>query len=233
MGRRTPGSPVHYLPEFAQIQVHWVGDAIQPSHPLPTPSPFAFNLSQHQGLFQWVSSSHQAARVLSFSFSISPSNKYSGLISFRMDWLDVILPPMNSPLPSLLQECIFKRSLPSSIPRLMQVTTQRSLYQTNLSEWQPPHHSVHSSCFILLNSPHYRKYDRYSLFFFATHVPLLECRLCKVETLSHHVPCWILWAYNIWLINIYWINVWGSICRYWSMDIKPRISFCQTWEGLD
>ena len=90
MDRRTPGSPVHYLPEFAQIHVHWASDAIQPSHPLPPSSPFAFNLSQHQGLFQWVSSSHQVARVLSFSFSISPSNEYSGLISFRMDWLDVI-----------------------------------------------------------------------------------------------------------------------------------------------
>ena len=69
--------------------------------------------------------------------------------------------------------------------------------------------------------------------FFATYFPLLECRLCEVGTLSHHVPCWIPWAYNIWLINIYWIDVCGSICRYWSMDIKPRISFSQTSEELD
>ena len=61
----TPGSPVlHYLPESAQIHVHWVSDAIQPSHPLSSPSHFAFNLSQNQGLFQWVSSSHQVAKVL-------------------------------------------------------------------------------------------------------------------------------------------------------------------------
>ena len=60
----TPGFPVlHHLPEFAQIHLHWVGDAIQPSHPLLSPSPPAFNLSQHQGLFQWVSSSPQAAKV--------------------------------------------------------------------------------------------------------------------------------------------------------------------------
>ena len=52
------------VPEFAQIHVHWVGDAIQPSHPLLSPSPFAFNLSQHQGLFCWVGSSHQVAKVL-------------------------------------------------------------------------------------------------------------------------------------------------------------------------
>ena len=60
----TPGFPVlHSLPEFAQIHVHWVGDAIQPSHPLSSPSP-ALNLSQHQGLCQWVSSSHHVAKVL-------------------------------------------------------------------------------------------------------------------------------------------------------------------------
>ena len=54
----------NYLPQFAQTHVHWVGDAIQPSHPLSSPSPPAFSLSQHQGLFQWVSSSHQVAKVL-------------------------------------------------------------------------------------------------------------------------------------------------------------------------
>ena len=63
----TPDFPVHHqLQELAQIHVHWVGDAIQPSYPLSSPSPSAFNLSQHQGLFQWVSSSHQVAKVLEF-----------------------------------------------------------------------------------------------------------------------------------------------------------------------
>ena len=63
----TPGLLVHQqLPELAQTHVHWVGDAIQPSHPLLSPSPPAFNLSQHQGLFQWVRSSHQVAKVLEF-----------------------------------------------------------------------------------------------------------------------------------------------------------------------
>ena len=72
MESRTPGFPVlHHLPEFAQTHVHWVSDTIQPSHPLSPSSPFAFNPSQHQGLFQWVSSSHQVAKVL----SISPTNK--------------------------------------------------------------------------------------------------------------------------------------------------------------
>ena len=60
-----PGFPVHHqLLELAQTHVHWVGDAIQPSHPLSSPFPPAFNLSQHQGLFQWVSSLHQVAKVL-------------------------------------------------------------------------------------------------------------------------------------------------------------------------
>ena len=62
-----PGLPVHHQPpEFTQIHLHWVGDAIQPSHPLSSPSPPAFNLSQHHGLFQWVSSSHQVAKELEF-----------------------------------------------------------------------------------------------------------------------------------------------------------------------
>ena len=62
-----PGLPVHHqLPEFTQTHVHWVGDAIQPSHPLLSPSPPTSNLSQHQGLFKWVSSSHQVSRLISW-----------------------------------------------------------------------------------------------------------------------------------------------------------------------
>ena len=63
----TPGFPVHHqLPELTQLLVHRVGDAIQPSHPLSSPSPPTFNLSQHQRVFQKVSSSHQVAKVLEF-----------------------------------------------------------------------------------------------------------------------------------------------------------------------
>ena len=81
----TPGFPVRYqLPELAQTHVHWVSDAIQPSHSLSSPSLPAFNLSQHQGLFQGVSSLHQVAKVLEFQLQISPSNEYSGLISFSL-----------------------------------------------------------------------------------------------------------------------------------------------------
>ena len=86
-----PGFPVQYqLPELTQTHVHWVSDAIQPSYPLSSPSPPALNLSQHQGLFKWISSSHQVAKVLEFQLQHSPSNEYSELISFRMDWLDLL-----------------------------------------------------------------------------------------------------------------------------------------------
>ena len=85
-----PGLPVHHqLPESTQTHVHWIGDAIQPSHPLSSSLPPAFNLSQHQGLFSWVSSSHQVAKVL--EFQLSPSSEHPGRISFRMDWLDLVV----------------------------------------------------------------------------------------------------------------------------------------------
>ena len=77
MNCSTPGHPVHHqLPEFTQTHVHWVGDANQPSHPLSSPSPPALNLSQYQGLFKWVSSLHQVAKVLlvSASTSVLPMN---------------------------------------------------------------------------------------------------------------------------------------------------------------
>ena len=87
----TPDFPVlHHLAELAQTHVHRVGDAIQPSHLLSSPSPPALNLSQHQGLFQWVGSLHQVAKVLELQFQNSPSNEYSGLISFRIDYLDLL-----------------------------------------------------------------------------------------------------------------------------------------------
>ena len=67
MNHSTPGLPVHHqLPEFTQTHVHWVSDAIQPSHPLSSPSPPSPNPSQHQSLFQWVNSSHEVAKVLEF-----------------------------------------------------------------------------------------------------------------------------------------------------------------------
>ena len=103
-----PGLPVHHqLPEFTQTHV-LSRYAIQPSHPLASPSPSTFNLSQYQGLFQWVSSSHQVAKYWSFRFSISPSSEHSGLISFRMDGLDLLA--VQGTLRSLLQHHSSKAS---------------------------------------------------------------------------------------------------------------------------
>ena len=102
MNRGTQGFPVlHYLPEFTQTHVHWVSDAIQPSHPLLSPSPPAFNLSQHQGLSSESALCIRWPKYWSFSYSISPSNEYSGLISFRIDWLDLLA--VQGTLKSLLQ----------------------------------------------------------------------------------------------------------------------------------
>ena len=90
MNCSTPGLPVHHqLPDFTETHVHRVSDAIQPFHPLSSPSPPAPNPSQHQSLFQWVNSSHEVAKVLEFQLSISPSKEIPGLISFRMDGLDL------------------------------------------------------------------------------------------------------------------------------------------------
>ena len=92
--------------EFTQTHVHWVGNAIQPSHPLSSPSPLAPNFSQHQSLCQWVNSSHE---VKSFSFNINPSKEHPGLISFRMDWLDLLA--VQGTLKSLLQRHSSKASI--------------------------------------------------------------------------------------------------------------------------
>ena len=88
----TPGVPVHHQPpEHPQTHVHQVGEAIQLSHLLSSPSPPTFNLSQYQGLFQWVSSLYQVDKVLELQLQHSSFNEYSGLISFRMDWLDLLV----------------------------------------------------------------------------------------------------------------------------------------------
>ena len=106
-----PGFPVHLqLPELVQTHVQRVGDAIQPSHPLSSPSPPAFNLSQHKGFFSSESVlCIRWPKYWSFSFSISPSSEDPGLISFRMDWLDFLA--VQGTLKSLLQHQSLKASI--------------------------------------------------------------------------------------------------------------------------
>ena len=91
MNRSTPGLPVHHhLPEFTQTQVHRVGYAIQPSHPLSRGSSSCPNPSQHQSLSNKSTLHMRWPKYWSFSFSISPSKVHPGLIFFRMDWLDLL-----------------------------------------------------------------------------------------------------------------------------------------------
>ena len=91
MNRSTPGLPVHHqLPEFTETHVHRVSDAIQPSHPLSSPSPPAPNPSQHQSLFNESTLCMRWPKDWSFSFNISPPNEHPGLISFGIDWFDFL-----------------------------------------------------------------------------------------------------------------------------------------------
>ena len=129
----TPDFPVrHQLPEIAQIHVHQVGEAIQPSHPLPPTFPFAFSLSQHQDFFQWVGCSHQVAKVLELQHQHHPSNECLELISLSIDEFNFLCslrdPQESSPAPqfpvlfpglfsiSLLLICFIHNSLYFLIP---------------------------------------------------------------------------------------------------------------------
>ena len=145
----TPGFPVyHQLPEFTQTPVHWVGDAIQPSHPLSSPSSPAFNLSQHQGLFKWVTSSHQVATVKIKSCSRT---------DLKRRGIQLLLPPL---MPVLLwnstvwlpfkaewfcqsphqwglpHEATFLRLLTSQLKSHVGQSGEWSLHQVNLSPVQ-------------------------------------------------------------------------------------------------
>ena len=113
MDCRTPAfSVLHYLPEeFDQTHVHWASDAIQPTHPLSSPFPPAFSLSLHQGLFQWVGSLHQVAKVLEVQLQHQSFHEYSWLISFRIDWFALLASQESSPThssnTSILQHSAF------------------------------------------------------------------------------------------------------------------------------
>ena len=140
----TPGLPVHnQLPECTQTHIHQVSDAIQPSPPLSSPSSPNLNLSQHQGIFKWVSSSHQGGQ----SIEVSPSNEHPGLIAFRMDWLDLLA--VQGTLKSLLQYHSSKESI-------LQCSTFFTLslnlaIRSSWSEPQPAFGLVFADCIKLLH----------------------------------------------------------------------------------
>ena len=123
----TPGFPVHHqLPEFTQTHVYRISDAIQPSHPLSSPSPPAFNLSQHQGLFQWVSSLHQVAKVIgvSASASVLPMNTQDW---FPLGWTGWI---------SLQSKGLSRVSFNTTVQRHQFFSMQLSLYfNSHIHPW--------------------------------------------------------------------------------------------------
>ena len=126
MNRSMPGLPVHHqLAEFTQTHMHQVGDAIQPSHPLSSPSPPAPSPSQHQSLSHESTLRMRWPRYWSFSFSIIPSNEHPGLISFRMDWLDLIA--VQGTLKSVSPTPHFK-SINSSVLSLLHSPTLTSIH---------------------------------------------------------------------------------------------------------
>ena len=130
------------LPELTQTHVHWVGDAIQPSHPLSSLSPSAFNLSQHQGLFKWVSSLHQVATVLESQLQHQSFQWIFGLISFRMDWLDFLV--VQGTLKSFLQDHSSKASILQLSAFFIVQLSHR--IRVNILEWN----SVWSRIYVLL-----------------------------------------------------------------------------------
>ena len=110
MNHSTPGLPVHHqLPESSRTHVHWVGDAIQLSHPLSSASPPALNLPSIRVFSNESALCIRWPKYWSFSFKISPSNEHPGLISFRMDWLDLLV--VQGILKSLLQHHSSKASI--------------------------------------------------------------------------------------------------------------------------
>ena len=133
MNCSTPGLPVHHqLPEFTETHGHRVSDAIQPSHPLLSPSPPAPNPSKHQGLFHESTLRMRWPKYWSFSFSIIPPKEIPGLISFRMDWLDLLA--VQGTLKSLLQHHSSKASILLKSLLLVTVTPAcRSLYMWPVS----------------------------------------------------------------------------------------------------
>ena len=125
MNRSTPGLPVHHqLPEFTQTHVHWVSDAIQPSHPLSSPSPPAHNPSQHQSLFQRVNSSHEVAKVLEFQLQHQSFQRTPRIDLLQNGLVRSPCSPRDSQEPSLTPQ--FK-SINSSVLSLLPSPTLTSI----------------------------------------------------------------------------------------------------------
>ena len=135
MGCSTPSSPIHHqLSELAQTHVHWASEAIQPPHPLSSPFPPALNLSHCQGLFQWLGSSHQVAKVVELELQLQ-SFPWIFKVDFLSDWL-VCSPCIQGTPESLLQHYSFKASiLQHSTFFVVQLTSIHDYWKKNPQLW--------------------------------------------------------------------------------------------------
>ena len=176
MNHSTPGLPVHHqLPEFTQTHVHRVGDAIQPSHPLLSPSPPAPNPSSIRVFSNESTLRMRWPKYWSFSFSISPSKEHPGLISFRMDWLDLLA--VEGTLKSLLQHHSSKTSI---LWHSAFFTIQLSHPYMTTGKTKALLHSAKVRFYFPLNNDNlYKKFNDISLFI----------EFSNLLTLLIHFPC--------------------------------------------
>ena len=210
MDCRMPGFPVlHQLPEPTETHVHWVSDAIQPSHPLSSPSPPAFNLSQHQGLFQWVSSLHQVAKILEFQLQ---HQFFQG--TFRADFLwNWLVGFPCSPRAYLILLCVvlFMCKGTSQILFIINWKFMASPRWTNLSmPFFQQHFVLMSLCQSVCNSLTISSFDRY-IYYGDLWSVISEVTI--VIVLGHPEPC----PYEI--ANL---TLWYSNCS--TNQSFPRIS---------
>ena len=207
-----PGFPVfNYLPEFAQTHVHWVDDAIQPSHPLSAPSLLALNLSQYQGLFRWVSSLHQVAKVLEFQLQRQ---------SFQwniQDWFPLGLTGLIS-----LQSRELSRVVSSTTIRKHNSSALDLLYGPTLTSihnyWK--NHSfdlVWFSCsvFVLLFSP-WKKSHKTIALFFAVIIDylIIGCLIIDCKLRAEIMSCFC----DLYVINAQKMHLTGGINEFYFMS---------------
>ena len=207
---------LHHLPELVQTHVHWVSDDIQPPHPLSSPSPPAFNLSQHQSLFNESVLHIRWPKFWGFSFSISPSNEYSGLIPFRIDWFDPLA--VQGTLKSLLQHHSSKASI-LCCSALFMVQVSRPYMTTgktiSLTIWT----FVGKVTSLLFNM-----FSRFA-------VALLPRSKRLLISCSHHLqwfwsPKIICHCFHCFPIYLPWND--GTGCHdlfFWMLSFKPAFSF--------
>ena len=199
------------LPKFAQILVHWVDDGIQSSHPLLPTSPLAFNLSQYQGLFQWVGSSHQVAKVLELHFQ-EAFNEYSEWISFRINWLGLLA--AQGTLKSLLQHHNLKASFGTQPPLCSKAHVCMTTGKTIVLTIQTFVGKLMSLLFNMLSIAFLPKASVLISWLHSSPAVILEPKKIKSVTVSILSPSICPWS-----VGTGWI-----ILVFWMLSFKPAFS---------